>query len=466
MVATQQQWTGSVRFLSTDRTGTNGLPETTVEWTGTIGPAEPNPHGAHVGNGSYTYFNYDNYLCPTNLVSQTTTVAPVLYLGEEDERLLVYAGAGGDSAVTVSACGETRTWDIYAPLTTPASGLGCPLALGPITVDEDGNYRVDSVVTATCYDGEITETVEVHLVGGRAPCTGGLTLSDVVAGPGVSVPSYGPATLAGFRNDDTMCRALWLPDANFGFVPQGIALAGQRAYISGYRGSGKRERCSVYRIDLVTGAKLAFTKWGQSDEPVCKHGGGIALTRRGLWLADTKRLFLLDPRRIGGRPPIVRSWKLRGLKGSYVVDGVADQIGVGQYDNGRIHWYRYSSLLERPWKKTLVPQGADLSRGSDLRAVRTSPTPSKTQGAAYGPGGLSYASSTATCGRLFIGGDRLGFGAGIEEIAYAGTDYLWAVFESGAKRYQSRDEPAPFMPMLASFKVDRLRAGDTRACTP
>src|SRR5687768_2399659 len=62
---TTQQWSGTIEFRSIDRTGTNGLPETTVEWAGTLGSAAPNPYGMHVASGSYTYFNYDNYLCPT-----------------------------------------------------------------------------------------------------------------------------------------------------------------------------------------------------------------------------------------------------------------------------------------------------------------------------------------------------------------------------------------------------------------
>jgi hypothetical protein len=144
------------------------------------------------------------------------------------------------------------------------------------------------------------------------PCSG-VTLSQVRG----EQPSYVDRELDRFPADRTVCRGLWLPGANQWFVPQGVALQDRTAWVSGYRwreGYGKRY-CRVMRVDLRDGRVLADERrvaWERPDgsTALCRHGGGLALTRHGLWIATSQRLWLLDPSRIGRDDPVVRTWQV------------------------------------------------------------------------------------------------------------------------------------------------------------
>lgn len=163
---TQLRWRGTVAFRSVDTTRTNGWSATTIAWAGSIAPSDStNTVGRHVAQGAYTEWSYDDYVCPPVMQSQTTTVQPVLYLIETGGQLKIGGGAGGDTTVVHGRCeGGSITMHPYAPLTTPVSGLGCALSLGTPVLGADGRYRVDGTQSATCYDGYISQTAEVHLV--------------------------------------------------------------------------------------------------------------------------------------------------------------------------------------------------------------------------------------------------------------------------------------------------------------
>ena len=89
-------------------------------------------------------------------------------------------------------------------------------------------------------------------------------------------------------------------------MPQGLALDGRTAWVSGYRwrkAYGDRP-CRLLRVDLRTGKLLASTgqltgSVGERRSTFCRHGGALSLDRHGLWLAEADRLWLVDPDRVG-----------------------------------------------------------------------------------------------------------------------------------------------------------------------
>ena len=67
----------------------------------------------------------------------------------------------------------------------------------------------------------------------------------------------------------------------------------------------------VLREDLRTGRLLADRPRVRGSVPggpevSCRHGGGAALDRHGLWLTESSRLWLLDP----GSLDVLRVWRL------------------------------------------------------------------------------------------------------------------------------------------------------------
>ncbi len=47
---------------------------------------------------------------------------------------------------------------------------------------------------------------------------------------------------------------------------------------------------------------------GPGSQEFCRHGGGIALSTHGLWLAGAGRLWLLDPALLGTGDEVLRIW--------------------------------------------------------------------------------------------------------------------------------------------------------------
>jgi hypothetical protein len=305
----------------------------------------------------------------------------------------------------------------------------------------------------------------VSFIGGTGPDAGaepgcGLTIDDVDGPrPAYLLPGQ---TLDAFPASGAMCRGLWLPRADRWFVPQGVALdpGARTAWVSGYRwrpGYGNRP-CQLVHVDLRTGRRLAFVprvegRVGTAPTVFCRHGGGLARTRAGLWLAETQRLWLLD--RAG---EVRRVWRVeRPVSGGFLVHGRHGRVGLGDFDKRRdstTHWFRLADVLA-PGVTTLAKSDA----------VRTSVAPRHAQGGAVRPGDVApyLTSSLSTCGLLVTPtGERTAFAPGVEGIAFAGRDRVWAVLEAGARPYQ-RDGRA-LTPMLARFDVDALDRQPAATC--
>ena len=263
-------------------------------------------------------------------------------------------------------------------------------------------------------------------------------------------------------------------------VPQGVALQDRTAWVSGYRwreGYGKRY-CRVMRVDLRDGRVLADERrvaWERPDgsTALCRHGGGLALTRHGLWIATSQRLWLLDPSRIGRDDPVVRTWQVaKPVSGGLLVTGPSARLGLGDFrkrGSGSLHWYDAEDLVA-PGVRVLAGRvrRGETPRSTAVAPVRVTRVPRYAQGGAVPPNGRSampyLVSSLSTCGILHTPGGRgVGFAPGAEGVAFDRDGGLWAVLESGSRPYQQ--DGRPLVPMLVRFDVARLLAGGDADCS-
>ncbi len=292
---------------------------------------------------------------------------------------------------------------------------------------------------------------------------------DDVRGP---VPSYAGTRLARFANDQAMCRGLWLPTADRWFVPQGLALDGGTAWVSGYRwrrAYGDRP-CRLLHVDLATGRLLASTdrltgSVGERGPTFCRHGGALSLDRHGLWVSEADRLWLVDPARVGHGDPVLRVWRTEHpVKGSAILDGSAGGLALVSFVDGgpgRTRWYSYRDLLA-DGVTTLVAGPA--RRPTQAGPRRTTSAVRRVQGVTRTPSGVWSTSSVTTCGMLLTpGGRRIAFAPGAEDLELDGRGRLWAVLESGARNYQR--DGRPLVPMLAQFDVRTLLDGQPETCS-
>jgi len=278
-------------------------------------------------------------------------------------------------------------------------------------------------------------------------------------------PSYGPRELARFGNDHAMCAGLWLPGADDWLVPQGMAVADGTAYVAGFDGTkvGSRRLCTVESVDLRTGRLVArqYPLTGQVGprEPTeCRHGGGVLVDEHGVWLAETQRLWLLDPATLEVR----RVWAIdEPVRGSFAVWGRHGELGLGRFrpeHPARLWWYDADRLL--------ASSSYEIGTADADRAVAVPPG---AQGAVWaelggiGPG-LWFATSNSACGVL-VGpdGHRRAFIPGAESMSLVGNDELWVVSESGSRLYQQKDRP--MTAMLAKFDTSDLPEWQAPACS-
>lgn len=302
---------------------------------------------------------------------------------------------------------------------------------------------------------------------GRAGCRG--VGADEVRGPRIRY-AHGP--LADVPGSRAMCAAYWLPGANLRVVPQGLALDGDTAWVSGYHFSPEdgARRCVLTRVSLRTGRRISGLTpiegaVGARDPKACRHGGGLALTREGLWVAETMRLWLLDPDLVGtGRDPVQRVWGIvEPLRGSIMVDS-GGRLGLGRFetsgDPGDLAWFDVRDLM--------APGVLDLTGGDpgpgQVGPVRRSPGVTWMQGGTVGEHGLYLTRSSTYCGQLLLpGGRRVAVAPGTEDIEFDDRGDLWALSEAGAKTFQLRGG-RPLVPMLARYDAGALLRGPRPTC--
>jgi sugar lactone lactonase YvrE len=272
-------------------------------------------------------------------------------------------------------------------------------------------------------------------------------------------PSYGPGRIDPVPNLKAVDRLIWMPGLDQGWVPQGLAVAGNSVLVSAYRSLATwRDRgpCRVFRVDPSTG-----TETGYFDvPPPCGHAGGLATAGGGtLFLADTHALFEVDLEEgFAGRAPKFRFLRLgRGLVGAFAVSGKG-AIWIGGYrEHGPARAFRFDlGSLER------------LADGARLEAAAASaviPIPSYAQGGAVDRSGRLWLARSdigwgfldrldAATGRF---DERYRVSAGIEGIAVDEAGRLWGVGEDGARHFPWR---YPFFPVIFRLDPQRLVASE------
>jgi hypothetical protein len=279
-------------------------------------------------------------------------------------------------------------------------------------------------------------------------------------------PPYGAVQLGPFANDHAMCAGRWVPGANEWLVPQGMTIADGTAYVAGFDGTqvGRHRLCTMQSVDLRTGEQITSRypvrgRVGPRQPTECRHGGGVVVDEHGIWLAETQRLWLLDPDTLEPR----RGWALaEPVRGSFAVIGKDGELGLGRFraeNPARLWWFDVVALL--------ASSAYELDEADAVGSVRIPPD---TQGALWaelggvGPG-LWLARSNTTCGVL-VGPDgrSRAFVPGAEGMALTGADRLWVVSESGSRLYQEKGRP--MTPHLARFDTSGITRWVEPGCSP
>jgi hypothetical protein len=270
-------------------------------------------------------------------------------------------------------------------------------------------------------------------------------------------PAYFDKVAGAIPNEAAIQRRIWVPGLEEGFVPQGLTVDGGHVLVSSYRSADPKVNtgpCRVFRVEAATG-KAA----GAFDMPAtaCTHAGGLAYLGNGmLMLADTRQLFRIDLAKAletgNAEKAIKGAVKIAGeLRGSFgAFDGKDAWIGVWTKDPAKSRMFRLDPRLFDDYDGQTV---------NEARAVESVPIPLESQGAAFDANGDIWVSaSNSRWGKLYRL-DRKGaiqseheMVIGLEDLAFDAAGRLWAVSESGTRKYFAWTTRFPFV-----FEVDVAR---------
>jgi hypothetical protein len=263
-------------------------------------------------------------------------------------------------------------------------------------------------------------------------------------------PTYTGKKLGDFRNHKRLCGGIWLPAPRRYLVPQGLAVTGSSAWVSGFRfrkGYGERP-CELRRVNVLTGKLLEYHsaiygRVGQRPRTYCRHGGGILQRGRYLWIVEKNKLWQVDPSSKSRVLTARRVWRIKSpARGSALV-ATSTRIGLVPFVTkgpAAIYWFTFKQLR----KPGVLDLGARGHGSTQVGAVARTRVPTLVQGATLGPtGGLYLARSNLACGELVTpSGRRLGLVPGAESIQFrSDTQRLYVVSESGARPYVKSRKP-------------------------
>jgi hypothetical protein len=272
-------------------------------------------------------------------------------------------------------------------------------------------------------------------------------------------PSYLGAVTESVPNAAAIGPRMWTPALDEGYVPQGLAADGPYLYVSSYRPSPDLKAntgpCRIFRIAAASGRIEGFF---DLPEGACTHSGGLeALGDGRLFLADTRRLFLIDIARAlasGRADGAMKSFALAGrLRGSFATfDGSGLWIGTWTREPAKARMFRLDPALF---------DTHDGGSVGDALAAESIPIPPECQGAAVDRSGDFWVSaSNGQWGKLYRIG-RQGevkaqyeMVAGLEDLATDREGRLWGLSESGTRKYMGWPTHFPF---VFRIEVDRLR---------
>lgn len=273
-------------------------------------------------------------------------------------------------------------------------------------------------------------------------------------------PSYVEAVSQGVPNESAIVHRVWTPGLDDAWIPQGLTVAEDRVLVSQYRPMPDLKSnigpCRVVALDPRSGR---VTGSFAMPEGACTHAGGLGWIGHGqLVLFDTRTIFRIDLERAlatGHAAGAMKSLKLAGdLRGSFgAFDGTDMWIGTWTKDAvAKSRMYRVDTALF----DALDGQAID-----DKRAKESIPIPLESQGAAFDRDGTLWTSSSngkwgklyhlARDGRVLAAHDMV---AGLEDLDFAADGRLWAVSESGTRKYINWPTKFPF---VFAIDVGRLR---------
>mgnify|MGYP001205311457 CR=1 FL=1 len=287
-------------------------------------------------------------------------------------------------------------------------------------------------------------------------------------------PALKARKLSRFANDRAACAGWWLPKVDPGFVPQGLALDGATAWVSGWSKSDRRfpfQTCRLMQVDLKTGKLLRYAplvkgKVGRTGPRVCRHGDGVDITSRGVWLTETDRVWLLDPKRVGKKRMIKRAWRVLDPMRASVATISGGSLGLASFQKqqpGRLDWFPIEAMMARG-AIDLAPGKIPKDARRRLVGSRSQTVPNMVQGLTVAPDGrIVFSRSVSRCGTLVIGKRNLGFLPGAEDIEYDGAGGLWVLSETVASKSLTGGD-RPVVPELVRFDVAKLMKGRSARC--
>ena len=273
-------------------------------------------------------------------------------------------------------------------------------------------------------------------------------------------PSYIGEPPAQYANSQAITPRLWIPGLDEGWIPQGLALVGPHALVSAYQESdANKAKCRVFRVALATGATT-----GTFDVPApCVHAGGITDIGGGyVVLADTRQDWRIDLEKAFAAGDATGAMKgmiklARGFGSAFTFfDGkdLWNGVWVAEKDAADAKVYRLPiAIFDR--------DGTTVDAAVPLEIV---PVPIRAQGGALdGDGNLWISASEGPRYSFLYRVDRKSgaplaryeMPTRIENIVFDKQGHLWALSESGSRKYLKPGDPN--FPFIFEIDVAKLK---------
>jgi len=273
-------------------------------------------------------------------------------------------------------------------------------------------------------------------------------------------PSYVDAPPRSYPNQQAITPRIWIPGLDEGWTPQGLALVGKHALVTAYQDTdATRPKCRVFRIELATGASA-----GSFDMPEpCRHAGGITDIGGG-WVvvADTRQDWRVDVEKA------IAAGKAEGATRGMIKLGTGFGSAFTFFD-GKDLWNGVwvqeknaaDSKVYRLDMALFDREGVNVDKDVALEIL---PVPILAQGGAFDrQGNLWIAGSSGPKTSYLARVDRKSgaelarheMPSRIENIVFDKDNRLWAISESGSRKYHNAKDPD--FPFIFEIDVARLK---------